>query len=299
MIPATIGLAATQINLLVTTVIASVLEEGSVSWLWYAFRLMQLPIGVFGVALATVSLPALSRAAVAGDHAALKSMLSAALRLLGLLTIPAAAWLAVMASPVVALLYEHGRFGPYDTAQTAGALAAYALGLPAFAAVTVLTRAFYALGETRVPVIASFVAVALNLVLNLLFVGPLAFLGLGHLGLALATSVTSIVNAAQLALYLRRRIGPIEGGRIAGAAVRVAAAAAFALVPCALALRALDGRWHAGVLAELGVVAAGLLASLVLGWFALRALRVEELGALESIVASVVRRLGIGGRPRA
>ena len=296
MIPATIGLAATQINLLVTTIIASVLEQGSVSWLWYAFRLMQLPIGVFGVALATVSLPALARAAVAGDHGALKATLSAALRLLALLTIPAAAWLAVMAAPVVALLYEHGRFGPHDTVRTAGALGAYAIGLPAFAAVGVLTRAFYAMGETRVPVIASFVAVALNLALNLLFVGPLSFLGLGHLGLALATSVTSIVNAGQLALYLRRRIGPIDGGRIAGSALRVAAAAAFALAPCALALHALGERWHRGWLAELGVVAAGGVAALALGWFALRALRVEELGALEALAGGAVRRLGIGPR---
>ena len=300
MVPATIGLAATQINLLVTTIIASVLDQGSVSWLWYAFRLMQLPIGVFGVALATVSLPALSRAAVAGDREALKSTLSAALRLLALLTIPAGAWLAALASPVVALLYEHGRFGPHDTTQTAGALAAYAVGLPAFAAVGVLTRAFYALGETRIPVIASFVAVALNLALNLLFVGPLAFLGLGHLGLALATSLTSIANAGQLAFYLRRRIGPIEGGRIAGTALRVAAAAAFALAPCALALRALGGRWHAGWGPELATVAAGALAALAFGWFALRALRVEELAALESLAASVARRLGLGGRaPRA
>ncbi len=194
MLPATIGLAATQINLLVSTQIASLLPQGSVSWLWYAFRLMQLPIGVFGVALATVSMPSLSRAAVQRDLPQLKSVLSATVRLVFLLTLPAALWLGVLSRPVISLLYEHGRFHWGDTVQTADALVMYCIGLPAFAAVGVLTRTFYALGETRVPVQASFVSVALNLALNLLFIGPLAFLGLQHRGLALATSVTAIGN---------------------------------------------------------------------------------------------------------
>ncbi|TMQ69997.1 MAG: murein biosynthesis integral membrane protein MurJ, partial [Candidatus Eisenbacteria bacterium] len=164
--PATIGLAATQLNLFVSTLIASLLPQGSVSWLWYAFRLMQLPIGVFGVALATVSLPALARAAVDRDHDAMRGTLSATLRLVLLLTVPAAMWLAAMAVPLIALLYQHGRFGTFDTHQTAGALRMYCIGLPAFAAVGVLTRAFYALGDTRAPVRASFVSVGLGLALN-------------------------------------------------------------------------------------------------------------------------------------
>ncbi|MEK7329885.1 MAG: murein biosynthesis integral membrane protein MurJ, partial [Candidatus Eisenbacteria bacterium] len=209
MMPAAVGLAATQLNLFVSTLIASLLEQGSVSWLWYAFRIMQLPIGVFGVALATVSMPALAKAAVNQDMASLKSTLSATLRLVFLLTAPAALWLAVMAVPVIALLYQHGRFGPLDTTRTAGALVMYCVGLPAFAAVGVLTRTFYALGDTRTPVQASFVSVALNLGLNLLFIGPLRSLGLGHMGLALATSVTAIANLLQLAWYLRRRVGPL------------------------------------------------------------------------------------------
>jgi len=159
MMPAAVGLAATQINLFVSTLIASLLQQGSVSWLAYAFRLMQLPIGVFGVALATVSMPALAKAAVDHDIASLKVTLSATLRLVFLLTAPAALWLAVMAVPVITLLYQHGRFGPLDTRQTAGALVMYCVGLPAFAAVGVLTRTFYALGDTRTPVQASFVSV--------------------------------------------------------------------------------------------------------------------------------------------
>src|SRR5262249_61405714 len=128
--------------------------------------------------------------------------------------VPAPVWRAVMAGPMLSLLSEPGRFHYTDPLSTAGALRMYCIGLPAFAAVGVFTRTFYALGDTRVPVQASFVAVAINLGLNLLFIGPLRGLGLGHMGLALATSVTSIGNLLQVAFYLRRRVGPIEGGRV-------------------------------------------------------------------------------------
>lgn len=288
--PATLGLAATQINLFVSTLIASLLEQGSVSWLWYAFRLMQLPIGVFGVALATVSLPALSRAAVANDLGGLRATLSATLRLLLLLTVPAALWLAVLSAPVVALLYEHGRFGARDTERTALALVMYCVGLPAFAAVGILTRAFYALGDTRRPVQASLVSVVLNVVLNLALMGPM-----GHLGLALATSVTSIANLVQLAWHLRRRLGRLEGRRMLSTALRVGAASAVAAGACGAGLLALGGRWHVGVAAEAAVVVAALALAVPVGWAVLRALRVEELAAAEDLALSALRRLR-GGR---
>jgi len=287
MAPATIGLAATQINLLVSTVLASMLPQGSVSWLWYAFRLMQLPIGVFGVALGTVALPALSRAAVASDMRALKSTLSATLRLVLLLTVPAALWLAVMSRPVIALLYEHGRFHSADTSRTAGALIMYCVGLPAFAAVGVMTRAFYALGDTRKPVQASFVSVVLNLALNLVLMRPLA-----HLGLALSTSITAIANFAQLSFYLRRRVGPLEGRRMLGTLARVLGASVAALAPIALALAWLGERWHRGAAYEAVTVAAGAVVALAVGFFAMRALRVEELGAVEETARAIRGRVG-------
>ncbi|MFI5370388.1 MAG: murein biosynthesis integral membrane protein MurJ [Candidatus Eisenbacteria bacterium] len=290
MAPATIGLAATQLNLLVSTLIASLLQQGSVSWLWYAFRLMQLPIGVFGVALATVSLPALSRAAVADDLPMLKGTLSATLRLVAFLTVPSALWLAVMARPVTALLYEHGRFHAFDTTQTAGALVMYCIGLPSFAGVGVLTRTFYALGDTAVPVRASFVSVGLNLALNLLFIGPLRGLGLGHLGLALATSLTSVTNLTQLAVALRRRIGPLEGRRMLDTLVRVTVASLIAVAPMAVALVVLGERWHHGVARAGAMVLAGLVVSGLLGWVALRLARVQEVGTFESLVSTMARR---------
>ena len=289
MAPATIGLAATQLNLFVSTWIASLLPQGSVSWLWYAFRLMQLPIGVFGVALATVSLPALSRAAVDRDHDALRTTLSATLRLVILLTVPAAIWLAVMARPVIALLYEHGRFGLQDTAQTARALEAYCVGLPAFAAVGVLTRAFYALGDTRTPVRASFVSVALAIVLNLLFIGPWRVLGLEHAGLALSTSLTSIVNAAQLAIGLRSRLGRLDATRMLATLLRVALASAIAGLACALGVSALHGMPRSWAV-ELLVVFGGIVVALGIGYGAMKLLRVEELSALEDLLRAMRRR---------
>lgn len=291
MVPATIGLAATQLNLFVSTVVASLMAQGSVSWLWYAFRLMQLPIGVFGVALATVSLPGLARAAVEGDRTALTNTLSSTLRLVFALTVPASLWLAVMATPLVALLYEHGRFGASDTTQTARALILYCIGLPAFAATAVLTRAFYAIGETATPVRASFVAVAVNLGLNLAFIGPLRFLGLEHLGLALATSVTSLANMAQLVFYLRRRVGPFGGRRMLDSLLRVSAASALALMPSVAALLYLGDRWRGGWIGEAVLVGASLVLAAGAGYVAMRALRVAELPAILALADSVLSRM--------
>ena len=290
MLPATIGLAATQTNLMVSTVIASHLEQGSVSWLYYAFRLMQLPIGVFGVALATVSLPELARAAVENDMAGLKRTLSATLRLVLLLTIPAAVWLAVMAEPVIALLFEHGRFHSADTLRTAWALRMYCVGLSAFAAVGILTRACYALGETRLPVQASFVAVGMNLALNLMFIGPWRSLGLGHLGLALATSVTSIVNLLQLAFYLRRRLGPLEGRRMLGTLIRVSAASLGIAAMC-LGLLSLVPREGAGFGTDAMLVGAGAVVAALGGYALMKLMRVEEVSTVEGMLSGLLRRV--------
>jgi putative peptidoglycan lipid II flippase len=291
MLPATVGLAATQLNLMVTTVVASLLAQGSVSWLWYAYRLMQLPIGVFGVALATVSLPALARAAVAGDTPGLKRTFNATLRLVFLLTIPAALWLAVASTPLVALLYEHGRFTANDTDRTAIALVMYCIGLPAFAAVGVVSRAFYAMGDTRTPVRVSFASVALNLLLTLALMRPL-----GHAGLALATAVTSLFSLLQLLFYLRRRIGPIDFRATLGTLLRIGAASALAALVTWAALRAAGTSWHGHFAREAVAVGLSLLLMAVLTFAALRALRIEELATLVDLGRGLARRLRGGGR---
>lgn len=290
--PATIGLAATNVNVIVASRIASFFAEGSVTWLYCAFRLMQLPIGVFGVALATVSMPALSRAAVAGDLPAVRSTLSAAARLVLVLTVPAAVLLGVLAEPIVMVLFEHGRFHAGDTARTAEALVMYCAGLPAFAAIGVFSRAWYALGDTRRPMFASLAAVAINLGLNLLLVGPLRSLGLDHRGIALAASLAALANLAQLAHGLRGRLGGIEGRRMAGTLARVLAASAAAGALLWLGLRALGGAWRQGAPEQVATVAGGLALGALLAWGALRIARVEEVRVLEDLARGVRRRLG-------
>src|SRR5512139_1088893 len=188
MAPAAIGLAATQVNIFVNTFLASMLVQGSVSWLNYAYRLMQLPIGLFGVAIATVTLAQVSQHAARKEMVELKRTLSFSLRFVFFLTIPATLLLVTLAQPIVALLYQHGRFHAADTVQTAQALWAYAVGLAAFSAVRVLVPVFYSLGMTRLPVTISFVTIAANVVLNFALMLPLQ-----HRGLALATSIASVL----------------------------------------------------------------------------------------------------------
>jgi len=292
MLPATIGLAATQLNIFVSQAIAASFREGSVSWLQYAFRLMQLPIGLFGVAVGTVSLPALSRAAARRDIPGLRATLSESVRLVFLLTVPSALFLAVMARPIIALLFQHGRFHAVDTIATGDALVMYCVGLPAFAAVGIFTRAFYAQGDTRTPVRATFVAVGVNLALNLLFVGPLAGLGLAHRGLALATSVTSLLNLSQLAFRLRSRIGGIDGGRILRSLGKLLLASGLTAGGLAAGLWALGDVSGRGVMFRAGVVAGGALGALVVGGVLMRLLRVDELALLGELSRSLRSRFG-------
>ncbi len=296
MVPATIGLAATQLNLFVNTILASTLVEGSVSWLAYAFRLMQLPIGVFGVAIATVSLPAVARHAVGGDLRGLRATLAAAVRLVFALTLPATFGLYALAGPLVRLLYERGRFHAADTDRTAAALAAYCVGLCAYAAVKVLVPAFYALGDTKTPVRASFLSVAVNLAGNLALMGPL-----GHVGLALSTSLTMLFNFAQLSWALRRRLGRFEGRALLSTLARTAIPAAIMAGIVRGLVFLTEASWRGSFAGAAAVVSGGMALGLLLTWAFYRAARVAELPELEAAVSGVARRLGIrsgraGGR---
>ena len=208
MAPATIGLAATQLNIFVNTMIASLLVEKSVSWLGYAFRLMQLPIGIFGVSIATVSLPEVSRCIARKSEVDARDAVGRALRLVFLLTMPASVGLYVLSTPIVALLYQHGAFTAKDTEQTAAALVCYSLGLVGYSAVKILTPVYYALGETRIPVRTSMGCVGLNILLNLALMNEFA-----HQGLALATSISGLTNALILTVLLAPRLGGLDARR--------------------------------------------------------------------------------------
>ena len=205
MVPALFGVSVSQINLLLDTVLASLLPTGSVSWLYYSDRLTELPLGVFAIAIATVILPTLSGQRARADDPAFASTLSWAIRSVLLIAIPATLALAVLAEPLLATLFQYGAFGGDDRAMAAASLRAYTLGLGAFMLVKVLAPGFYAREDMRTPVRIGIIAMVANMVLNVAFVFPLMWwLNLGHVGLALATSVSAWLNALLLFRGLRR-----------------------------------------------------------------------------------------------
>jgi putative peptidoglycan lipid II flippase len=190
------------VNVLVNGNFASEINGGR-SWLFCAFRLMQFPIGLFGVSLATATLPAVTRAFARRDMAAFGRTVKDSMRLAWFLALPASAGLGFLARPIIALIYQHGRFSAHDTLQTAHALQAYSIGLAGYAAIKVLTPCFYALGLPKTPLRISLVAIAINLALNTL---NAMVLGFGHVGLALATSAVALLNFGQLAHALSRQV---------------------------------------------------------------------------------------------
>ena len=226
MATAVVGLSATQVNILVNTIFASH-EEGANSWLQYAFRLMQLPLGVFGVAIATVSGAGVAQRAAARDMAGVRETLGSAMRLVAFFNVPSAVGLAILAGPIISLIYEHGRFGAGDTAGTSAALVLYAMGLYAYSGVKVFAPAFYALDEVRVPVAGSILAMAANVALNLVL-----YPVLGYRGVALGTSLAAWANFAVLAIAWRRRHGGLGGGGVYRQLGRVLAASSVLAVVC-------------------------------------------------------------------
>lgn len=201
MAPAAIGAGVMQINLLADVVIAArLLPEGSVSWLFYADRLAQLPLGVIGIAAGTVLLPGISRLLAAGDSDGAQAQQNRALDFSMMLTIPAAAALAAIASPVIATIFERGAFVGTDTDATAAALFAYAFGLPAYVIQKTLTPGYFARSDTRTPVVYASISLAVNLILNLILIRYMA-----HVGLAVATAIAAWLNVALLYQGLHRQ----------------------------------------------------------------------------------------------
>lgn len=297
--PAVVGTAAVQINVLVNTFFASGIPGGQ-SWLGYAFRLMQLPIGVFGVAIGTATLPTISKLATQGDIPRFRTTLSSSLGLVFLLTIPSACGLVVLGRPIISLIYERGAFTSSTTDMVAWALAAYSVGLAGYAAIRVLSPAFYALNDARTPMLVSLASILLNIFASYFFknwfaqigVTPETPSGYAHAGLALSTSCVALVNFFALALLMRRRIRRLEGRRIFSSFVRITAASAalsaasyFSYV---LLVRLLGARGFVPRLIETFVpIAVGGAVFFV----AARLLRVEELNqAVNALAGRFVRR---------
>jgi putative peptidoglycan lipid II flippase len=235
MIPTLIGSSVAQINLMLDIVIATFLVSGSVSWLYYSDRLLEFPLGVFGVALSTVILPNLSRKFTNRDTRAFSATLDWALRLALIITLPAALGLAVLSTPILITLFQYQAFQPSDVEMSALSLSAYAVGLPAFIAVKVLAPGFYARQDTKTPVKIAIIAMVSNMAMNFAFVGLFLVLALKgpHTGLALASSAAAYINAGLLYRSLKRQgaYQPEPGwGRVAVAVLLACLAMTSALL---------------------------------------------------------------------
>ncbi len=279
MIPATIGLSATQINIFINTNFASSCAEGSVSWLYYAFRLVQLPIGVFGVALSIATLPLLARQAAQKDIAEMKKTMVSSLTMVFALTIPATAGLIVLAEPIIRLIFEHGAFTAADTLATAQTLALYSIGLFAYSANKVLVPAFYALDKTRFPVIASFMAILFNIIIIKLTIDHFQ-----HLAIAFSTSCTMLINFVFLMTILHKSLHGFSLAYLGKSLAKILAATAALTALLWFALPLFTGWLHGSVISQsvaLGalIVAGGLLYCVVLQLF-----KLNEMNILVSIL---------------
>jgi putative peptidoglycan lipid II flippase len=286
--PAIIGAAAVQINVMVNTNFASQIEDpirgadGPVSWLSCAFRFMQLPLGVFGVAIASATLPSISRSAVSGRTDEFRRTLSRSLGLVFLLTVPSSVGLAVLGRTMIAAIYEGGKFQPYDTQQTALALTYYALGLAGYSAIKVLVPAFYAIGDSRTPMIISLISIGVNLVAVTMLI---KYTELGHAGLAMSTSVVASTGFVVLFWILRRRIGGVYGKNLIASSIRVAFAAATMGVAVSYLSEAAHSRLSGLPLANLIELAVCVPAGVAIYYGLCRFTKVPELDLATNAIA--------------
>ncbi len=286
--PAVIAASSVQINVFINTWFASWLEDGTAYRLNIAFRLMQLPLGIFGVALGTVTLPALSRAAAQGRSDEFRSLLAKGLRLALLLTVPATIGLILLARPIVSLLYEHGKFSAHAADQAAIGLGGYAIGLCAYSCLKILAPAFYAIDRRKTPMYVSFVAVFLNVGLNYLFAFKLQW---GIRGLALATGCVATANFLLLYFLMHRATGPLGTRQMIGTLFKVGVAGAVLAGVCLGAQHWVLAGWADFGLWLRIVTLLGTITVAGLAFFGTAfTLRIEELDDLAALVRRKLAR---------
>jgi putative peptidoglycan lipid II flippase len=286
MVPSVVGLGAVQVNLFVNSILATGEGTGAVSWLNYAFRLMYLPIGLFGVSIATAAIPEISRHAAREDLAGMRGAITRALRLMSMLTVPATLGLAVLAGPIVALIFERGSFAAADTRATSAALVCYAPGLIGYAVVKLASPSFYALRDSRTPAVVGVLSMVLNVVLNLVLVRLM-----GYRGLAIGTALAALFNGGVLLWLLSGRLGGLEGRRTAIVFTKIvvasiAMAASAWGIEHALRLVEWGSRTAARALQVGSAIGVGLL---VLGASA-HLLRIDEFREARELALTAVRR---------
>ena len=293
LVPALVGNAATQVNVTVNTNFASSLTDaaghvlnGPVSWLGYAFRFLQLPLGVFGVAIASATLPEISRSAARNETEEFRETLTHSLILVLLLTIPSSVGLAVLGRSMIALVYEWGKFTTEDTRQTALALACYSTGLAGYAASKILAPAFYALHDARTPMWVSLGSIALNFGAAYVLVTETA---LGQAGLALSTSLVALAGAAALFLLLRAKLGGCNGTRLAWSAAKIGAASAAMGAACLASSGAIHGALTPGKAQQLADVAVSIPVGAIVFYAAGRWMGLAELESIRKAVLHFVK----------
>jgi putative peptidoglycan lipid II flippase len=273
LLPAVFGLAALQVTVFVNTLLASLLPRGSISFLYYADRVMEFPLGIFGVALASASLPAMSRAAARGDRHGIGTTLTFALGLSFYVAVPATIGLVLLRAPIIRVLFERGEFSAADTAATAQALAGYAVGLAAFSGTRIAAQAFYAIHEPGVAVKLGMFSVVVNVVAAVALMAPLR-----HGGLALASSLGGWVHFVALVWVAQLRFGGLDARRLAVSLGRTFVASGVLAMWCLACL----WLWPAspGRLLEAGWLAGTILAGAVVFWAASAVLGAPERVAL-------------------
>lgn len=292
--PAILGNAAVQINVMVNSAFAAGVidpvrgQDGPVSWLGYAFRFMQLPLGLFGVALASATLPAISRSAAEGRMDDFRRTLSRSVGMVFLLTVPSSVGLAVLGRSMIGAIYEGGRFNLYDTQQTGLALSGYAIGLVGYSAVKVLTPAFYALKDSRTPMIVSLLNVAVNFAIAQSLV---SFTGMRHEALAYTTSTVAVFGFLCLFLILRGRLGGIYGRNLFDTGVKVALAAAVMGAAVWLSSREIHAALGITRFAHLVDLAVSIPLGAAVFYFGCRVLNVAELQLAAASVSKPLARL--------
>jgi putative peptidoglycan lipid II flippase len=284
-LPSLLGLSVTQVNITISTILASFFAGGP-TYLFYGMRLIQFPLGIFGVALATAILPTLSAQASRGALDELRDTLGFGLRTILFIMLPAMLGLILLRKPIVHLFFEHGTFTAADTEGTALAVLCYAVGLWAFAGVRIIVAAFYSMQDTRTPAFTAVTAVLANLVLSLLFMNTLR-----HAGLALATALAGMLNVTILVAILNRRLGGVDWRSIGRSAGRVLMASIPVAIACVwvagLEMWSHQGEWAAKAI----MLFVGIGLSIV-GYVGMHAfLRSDELDVLVGIMKGKLRRV--------
>jgi putative peptidoglycan lipid II flippase len=283
-LPAIVGMAVAQINIVVSNILASFLSGGSITYLFYSMRLVQFPIGVFGVAMGIAVLPSLSGHAMKGDYESLREDFSFSLRLLFFISVPAMAGLIALREPIVNILFQRGRFDYAATQGTSEALLFYSLGIWAVVGVRVVTATFYSMQDTRTPVKVAAAALTANIVLSLLLLGPMR-----HSGLALANALSSAVNLVLLLHFLRRKLGRVDGRKILLSLLKISlASVAMGAIGWWLLEggTAMGGLWResGSALLKAAYLSGAIALSLLVYVLICLVLRVEEVGYVLNLI---------------